>query len=154
MRFRILLALGLLPALASAQQGTYVVRQNGAEIGRERLTSRAGTERSADGSTLEVESQYRDGGVSALLQRAAAGDEITPDEADLGRPELFDLQRDPLELENRFQAEPLHAMRLFDALAAQVARMPIRDDMVQKSARDLADEELFRALGYGGGVGD
>jgi hypothetical protein len=74
MRFRILLALGLLPALASAQQGTYVVRQNGVEIGRERLTSRAGTERSADGSTLEVESQYRDGGVSALLQRAANGD--------------------------------------------------------------------------------
>jgi arylsulfatase A-like enzyme len=95
-----------------------------------------------------------DGVFEKVLQRAATGDEIAPDEASLGRPELFDLQSDPLELQNLFQAEPLHAKRLFDALAAQVARLPIRDEMVQKSARDIADEELFRALGYGGGVGD
>lgn len=69
-------------------------------------------------------------------------------------PELYDLAADPLELESVVEAHVDVATTLFEALAAQMARMPIRDEMVQKSARDVADEALFRTLGYGGGVGD
>jgi hypothetical protein len=94
------------------------------------------------------------GAFDAAVGDAAAGSPNDAGMTALPPPQLFDLERDPLELEDQFRKETSEAKRLFAALAAQVARLPIRDEMVQKSARDVADEELFRALGYGGGVGD
>ncbi len=82
----------------------------------------------------------------------------TPPEArttpELQRPELYDLSRDPLELASVFDSEVERARELLGALQTYVDRLPVRDEMVQKSARDIADEKLFKSLGYGGGVGD
>lgn len=75
---------------------------------------------------------------------------------------LFDLEIDPAEkvnlahllrsgeapLQNNFRA---HADRLRQALVDLEKRMPIRQDMLQGSARD-GENELFEALGYGGGI--
>lgn len=63
----------LLPATLGAQQATYSVRQGGTEIGRERVNWRTGTERSADGSSMGVESTYAGAAASVVLQRAADG---------------------------------------------------------------------------------
>ncbi|MEZ6013848.1 MAG: sulfatase [Planctomycetota bacterium] len=100
---------------------------------------------------LIVRRELLGAGAWERMLRAAPEARTTPA---LRWPELFDLDADPLELQNVFEREPTRATALFRALVAQVDRMPIRDEMVQKSARDVADEALFRALGYGGGVGD
>lgn len=73
MRVWLALVLTLVPIVARAQQVSFVVRQGGAEIGREKLTLRPGTERSADGSSLEVDAQYGGLGSSVLLQRSVDG---------------------------------------------------------------------------------
>jgi arylsulfatase len=64
-------------------------------------------------------------------------------------PELYDLQQDPLELTNVMPHEVERATALFRELAARIAVLPVREEMVRKSARDVADEALFRQLGYG-----
>ncbi|MEM6572065.1 MAG: sulfatase-like hydrolase/transferase [Planctomycetota bacterium] len=73
-------------------------------------------------------------------------------------PRLFDLESDPAELRNLFDPEDPEALataeRLFAALAAQLERLPIRDDQIQSGGRDLRAEAIFQSLGYGGGVGE
>lgn len=73
------------------------------------------------------------------------------------RPRLFDLERDPLELQGRFDAADPEALaaaaELFKALREHSYRLPIRESQVVRGKRDLRAEGLFRSLGYGGGVG-
>jgi len=69
------------------------------------------------------------------------------------RPRLFDLELDPLELENLFESRPERARELFDELQAWSGAMPIGDHMIRESARDLEAERRMLQLGYGGGVG-
>ena len=73
------------------------------------------------------------------------------------RPRLFDLKRDPLELQGRFDAADPEALaaaaELFKALREHSYRLPIRESQVVRGKRDLRAEGLFRSLGYGGGVG-
>jgi len=88
--------------------------------------------------------------------------EAQPSLADALDVRLFDLEIDPAEKldlaamlrkgeappSNSFRAE---ADRLWQALVDLEKRMPIRRDMLQGSARD-GENELFEALGYGGGI--
>jgi arylsulfatase A-like enzyme len=74
------------------------------------------------------------------------------------RPRFFDLVQDPLELDNLFlSAYDEHQVRIGELRAllhAWSESMPIRDDHTRSSARDLETQRaLFKALGYGGGVG-
>jgi arylsulfatase A-like enzyme len=62
--------------------------------------------------------------------------------------ELYDLERDPRELDNRIAAEPERARRLVRSLERAV-RFWSASSRVERSARDL---EFLRALGYAGGV--
>ncbi|MEE8469408.1 MAG: hypothetical protein V3T22_13190 [Planctomycetota bacterium] len=73
-------------------------------------------------------------------------------------PRFFDLEQDPGEFQNLF-AKPgsNHAARIAElhaALRAWSTSLPIRDDLVQLSGRDLDAERLFQGLGYAGGVGE
>lgn len=66
-------------------------------------------------------------------------------------PQLFRLDQDPLERENRIAQEPEQARRLMEALCAWDASMPIPQDQVLESDRDQRDRELLhKMLGYAG----
>ncbi|MEM9382804.1 MAG: sulfatase-like hydrolase/transferase, partial [Planctomycetota bacterium] len=92
------------------------------------------------------------------LTRAGAWDALLAAPEGHEPPRLFDLDADPAELRNLFDpADPdatATAARLFAVLAAQLERLPIRDDQIQSGGRDLRAEAIFRSLGYGGGVGE
>ena len=72
-------------------------------------------------------------------------------------PRLFDLEADPLELQNLFDVHDpalmAEAQRLFGALLAESEALPIREEQVIQSGRDMRAEALFKELGYGGGIG-
>jgi arylsulfatase A-like enzyme len=84
------------------------------------------------------------GAFEALL--AAAPEDRPPRAA-----RLFELERDPGELDDRFAGEPERAAALFAVLRAYDQRMPIRTDMLQRSARDDEAAQMA-AMGYGTGV--
>lgn len=81
-----------------------------------------------------------------------------PRELDPHLPRFFDLEEDPGELHNRFaDVDYAHRERissLHAALRAWSTSLPIRDDLVRLSGRDLDAERLFHGLGYSGGVGE
>ncbi|MEM9802442.1 MAG: sulfatase-like hydrolase/transferase, partial [Planctomycetota bacterium] len=90
------------------------------------------------------------------LLRGSAWDDLLRDPRSAEAPRLFDLQEDPLELENLFdRSDEARAVagRLFEEMRKQSARLPIRESQIERSGRDLRAEQIFRGLGYGGGVG-
>ncbi len=93
----------------------------------------------------------RDGAYRELRTKLEAG------APGVERPRLFDLSADTAELVNRFdvgdEAALAEADRLFAAIEAENARLPIREDQVERGGRDVRAERLFRGLGYADGVG-
>jgi arylsulfatase A-like enzyme len=95
-------------------------------------------------------------GWQAMLD-ASGGDAAEPE---LERPRFFDLKADPLELNDLYGSELEEHRQKVEALAVLLrvwsASMPIRDDLLRSSHRDMeAEANALDALGYSGdGVGD
>ncbi len=71
-----------------------------------------------------------------------------------GQAQLYDLEQDPLERENRFSRQPAEVARLLEVLRAWDAAMPVPRSAIRLSDRDRdAEIERFKNLGYTGGVG-
>jgi arylsulfatase A-like enzyme len=76
---------------------------------------------------------------------------LEPNDGAPFRPVLYRLDTDPGETKNLLNDESERAQRLLDALCAHDKAMPIPQDDVVQSDRDLADwEQIHRALGYTG----
>lgn len=77
---------------------------------------------------------------------------------DTSRPRFFDLEVDPLELDNLWDSAREEHMERIERMRGELQSwsesLPIRADLVRTSARDAESQKaLFDALGYGGGVG-